>query len=721
MSIRPDRLDGSPGSARERISAVGSLPALTAGESITFTGEWQEHAQYGKQFRVTSCEWNKPETTDAMERTLASGWIKGVGPRTAKQIVDAFGMDAMEVLRFAPEKLTRLPGMGKKRARLIAESFHEQNDMREAMVFLQGFGIAPKLSMRIFKIYGEKSASVIRQNPYRLIEDVQGVGFKTADAIAASIGLASESSFRIGAGVIHTLRAAASSEGHCYLPIEEMKERAGELLGVGEELIGRTVEELTIEKRIVQKELEGGKAVYLQGFFEAEEEVAQRLEGLRDAKPRFVIEDDKVREHQIEMFESRMNTSLDSTQREAALSAMRFGVCIVTGGPGTGKTTIIRCILDQIAKEGSFALAAPTGRAAKRMTEATGREAKTIHRLLEYGGDGENEKMAFARDEKNPLDVATLIVDETSMVDLFLARALLRAVKPGTRLVLVGDADQLPPVGPGNVLRDMLESGAFKVTRLEHVYRQSKYSMIAENARDINKGKMPRVNERLSDFFLERQENAAAAAETLVDLHARRLPKFLSIDGDSTRSIQVLSPMKKGDCGVWALNKLLQEKLNPKADERKELARGDTVFREGDKVMQIRNNYQLEWEKEGEEGQGVFNGDMGFIEELDEEERSLKVRFDDERIVEYEAAQLEDLELGYCISVHKSQGSEFPTVLMPVVGGPPMLLTRNLLYTAVTRAKRLVVLIGKESALEAMVKNYRIERRYSTLAQRLAN
>ncbi|MDR1599480.1 MAG: ATP-dependent RecD-like DNA helicase [Oscillospiraceae bacterium] len=719
LSIRPDIGDGPPGLARGRVSAVGSLPALTVGESITFTGEWQDHAQYGKQFRVTSCEWNKPETVDALERTLASGWIKGVGPRTAKQIVQAFGMDAMDVLRFAPEKLEQLPGMGRKRARLIAESFHEQHDTREAMVFLQGFGIPPKLSMRIFKVYGEKSTAVIRQNPYRLVEDVPGVGFKTADAIALSMGLAMESPFRVTAGVTHTLRAASLSDGHCYLPKDEMESRARELLGVAEESLSHSISELIINRRIILKDLPAHTAVYLRGFYDAEAEVASRLTGLRDSKPRFTVEDEETRLLRIEQFERKVHTSLDETQREAVLCALRSCVCVVTGGPGTGKTTIIRCILDQIAGEGNFALAAPTGRAAKRMTEATGNEAKTIHRLLEYGGDGENEQLTFARDEKDPLDVATLVVDESSMIDLFLARALLRAVKPGTRVVFVGDADQLPPVGPGNVLRDMLDSGAFPVTKLTRVYRQSEHSMIAVNARDINEGRAPRVNERLSDFFLERQDSAAAAAETLVDLHSRRLPAFMKLDGDPTRSIQALSPMKKGECGVWALNKLLQAKLNPPDKGKPEFTRGDTLFRLGDKVTQTRNNYQLEWERGNEEGQGVFNGDMGYIESIDEEDRSLSARFDDDRLAFYDTAQLDDLELGYCISVHKSQGSEFPAILMPVVGGPPMLLTRNLLYTAVTRAKRLVVLVGKESALASMVRNYRVEKRYSALARRI--
>ncbi|MDR2656952.1 MAG: AAA family ATPase, partial [Oscillospiraceae bacterium] len=558
-----------------------------------------------------------------------------------------------------------------------------------------------------------------RQNPYRLIEDVSGVGFKTADAIALSMGLTPESPYRIAAGVLHTLRAASVSDGHCYLPKEDMTARARELLNVAEELLERSISELALSKRITLRTLPQHTAAYLQNFYEAEAEVARRLIDLRDSAPRFRVEDDGIRLDRVEQFERKNHTLLDETQRQAVLCSLRSGVCVITGGPGTGKTTIIRCILDQVSKEGNFALAAPTGRAAKRMTEATGSEAKTIHRMLEYGGEDDNERLSFARDENDPLDVATLIVDETSMVDLFLMRALMRAIKPGTRLVFVGDADQLPPVGPGNVLRDMLDSGAFPVTRLTRVYRQSDHSMIAFNARDINEGKMPRVNEKQSDFFLERQDGARAAAETLVDLYTRRLPKFMNISGDPTKSIQALSPMKKGDCGVWTLNKLLQAKLNPPDKDKPEFTRGDIMFRLGDKVMQMRNNYRLEWERGKEEGQGVFNGDMGYIEELDAEDRSLSVRFDDDRLALYDTAQLDDLELGYCISVHKSQGSEFPVVLLPVVGGPPMLLTRNLLYTAVTRAKQLVVLIGKESALAAMVRNYQIEKRYSTLASRI--
>ncbi|MDR1570389.1 MAG: ATP-dependent RecD-like DNA helicase [Oscillospiraceae bacterium] len=696
----------------KRVSAVGTLPVLTMGESVTLTGEWQEHSQYGKQFRISSCEWTRPDSPAGMERMLAAGWIKGIGPSTAKRLVAKFGMDTLDILQFAPDKLAGVSGIGRKRAKMIAESYGAQQGMREAMIFLQGFGILPNLALRIYKEYADKAADVLRRNPYQMIEDIRGVGFKTADDVARSMGVAPDSSFRIQAGILHTLQLASVTDGHCYLPRDILFARAGQLLGAPADLIERELTGMILTRKLVAKELEQIPVIFLSGHYEAEGEVARRLLALRDSAPRLNADHIPA---QIGRFERETNTRLDELQREAVLSALRDGICAITGGPGTGKTTIIRCLLSLIGESADTALAAPTGRAAKRMSEATGKEAKTIHRLLEYGGDED----VFQRNEENPLECVTLIVDEMSMVDIFLMRALLRALRPGVRLVLVGDADQLPSVGPGSVLGDIIASGSITNTHLKKVYRQSEHSMIAVNAHSINAGTMPSLNDKQADFFLERQPTAEAAAKTLVELYAKRLPAFLNIEGNPCQTIQALSPMKKGDCGVWAINRMLQDRLNPKADDKPELSRGDTLFRLGDKVMQIRNNYKLEWTRGDEEGQGAFNGDIGYVGTIDPEERMLIVKFDDDRVASYESAQLEDLELAYCISVHKSQGSEFPVVLMPVVGGPPMLLTRNLLYTAVTRAKRLLVMVGREDALRKMVENHRIEKRFSALETRL--
>lgn len=695
------------------VSAVGTLPVLAMGERVTMTGDWQEHGQYGKQFRISQIEWASPDTTDGLTRMLSAGWIKGIGPTTAKRLVKAFGMDTLDVIQFAPDKLATVSGIGLRRARMISESFQEQQGMREAMVFLQGFGILPNMALRIYSQYKESAAEVLRANPYQLVEDVRGVGFKTADDIARSMGVEPNSPMRVQAGILHALKSASAMEGHVYLPRGELVARAEPLLAVHTDFIEREMADMQLTKRLTVKEINGVPAVFLRSHYEAEGAIARMLSLLIESAPRSAA---TQAAEQIERFERSANTRLDPLQSSAAASAIRDGVCLITGGPGTGKTTIIRCIIHLLDGDENILLAAPTGRAAKRMSEATGREAKTIHRLLEYGGGDDS----FSRNEDNPLECDTLIVDEMSMVDIFLMRSLLCALRPGVRLIMVGDSDQLPSVGPGNVLRDMLDSGVVAQTHLTRVYRQSEHSMIAENAHRINHGEMPALNDKQSDFFIERQPSASAAAEALVELHARRLPSFLNLEGNPCQYIQALSPMKKGECGVIALNKLLQDRLNPKASGKDELPRGDTVFRLGDKVMQTRNNYQLEWSRGRETGQGAFNGDMGFIDGVDTQERSLVVRFDDDREALYDSAQLDDLELAYCVSVHKSQGSEFPAVIMPAVGGPPMLLTRNLLYTAVTRAKRLLVLVGREDALRQMVENFRIEKRYSALAQRMA-
>lgn len=704
---------------KARTSAVGVMPQVGSGELLVLQGEWVEHPQYGKQIKVHACQVQAPTTQSGIEKYLASGLIHGVGPSTAKLLVQTFGKKTLDVLQYEPERLLEVTGIGKKRAQMILESFAEQAQQREALVFLQSYGVPANLAVKIFKTYGENVQQVIRQNPYRLVEDIDGIGFKTADTFAATLGITRESEYRLCAGIKYTLMDAANGNGHTYLPRDVLATQARRLLGVDADLVDMALDSLILSSQLIAQTIAGEEeeivAVYLPLYYQAENEVARRLRELLEATLSGGL--DRI-DDQIDELEGVEGIRFHEQQRQAIKSAVQNGMCVITGGPGTGKTTIINCIIRLLSLEGDVALTAPTGRAAKRMSEATGAEAKTIHRLLEYGGEEGN----FSRGVDYPLEFDTLIVDEMSMVDIFLMRSLLRAVLPGTRLILVGDADQLPSVGAGNVLADILDSGAIPSVRLTEIFRQDEQSMIVVNAHRINHGEMPLCNKKGSDFFFERCDSASDAAKTIVELCARRLPSFLQVD--PVRQIQVLSPTKKGECGVWTLNALLQQEFNPAKAGRAEITHGETTLRVGDKVMQTRNNYNLEWTREGalgwENGTGVFNGDMGFITHIEREDRAITVTFDDERIATYEEGAIDDLELAYCISVHKSQGSEFPVVILPAVGGPPMLLTRNLFYTAVTRARRMVMLTGREAAIHQMVRNVQITRRYSALAQRLA-
>ena len=704
---------------RARVSAVGVMPPVTPGEKLIITGEWTEHPVYGKQIKVQGMEIEKPTTLSGIEKYLMSGMIKGIGPATARQLIKAFGEQTLDVIYSEPQRLLELPGIGEKRAQMITESYAEQAEQREAMVFLQSYGVTPSLAVKIFKRYGENVKQVIRSNPYRLVEDVEGIGFKTADKIAASLGIERDSEYRLSAGLKFVLEDATSGTGHCYLPRPELVQAAQRLLGNGQEAIDHELDALILAREIVAQILpdEQGEevvALYQPQTYRAEKEVAGRLREMIEAMPDTMASDLQA---QIDELEGLEGLAFHPQQRQAIETAVKSGMTVITGGPGTGKTTIIKCIIKLLSVHGDVALAAPTGRAAKRMSEACGMEAKTLHRLLEYGG----EEGEFARTQDNPLEMDTLIIDEMSMVDIFLMRSLLRALVQGTRLIMVGDADQLPSVGAGNVLRDILDSGAVPSVRLTEIFRQDEKSMIVYNAHRINHGEAPRLNAKGSDFFFERAQSPSDAARRIVALCATRLPGFVGLD--PVRQMQVLSPTKKGECGVWALNQLLQAEFNPPAPQKHERVRGDTTFREGDKVMQTRNNYQLEWSKEGvfgwEDGQGVFNGDIGFVTEIDPQEHTLRVRFDDDRVATYEGGDVDDLELAYCISVHKSQGSEFPVVILPAVGGPPMLLTRNLLYTAVTRARRLVMIVGREAAIDQMIANVNTRKRYSALRWRL--
>ena len=704
---------------KSRVSAVGIMPPIAVGEKLRITGDWTEHPVYGRQIKVQSIEIEKPTTLSGIEKYLSSGMIRGIGPATAKLLIRAFGEETLDVLYSQPEKLLDVPGIGKKRAQMIQESYAEQAQQREAMVFLQSYGVTPSLAVKIYKRYGENVRQVITRNPYRLVEDVEGIGFKTADRIAASLGIEQSSEYRLSAGVKYTLSEATAGAGHCYLPRPELALAARRLLGSDADSIDRTIDSLILSHDISAQILpcDSGEevvALYLPSTYRAESEVARRLREMIDAMPDSMASDLTAQIDELERIEG---LAFHSQQRQAIETAVTHGMTVITGGPGTGKTTIIKCIIKLLSVHGDVALAAPTGRAAKRMSEACGMEAKTLHRLLEYGG----EEGDFARSEDNPLEIDTLIIDEMSMVDIFLMRSLLRALVPGTRLIMVGDADQLPSVGAGNVLRDILDSGVIPSVRLTEIFRQDEKSMIVYNAHRINRGESPRLNAKGSDFFFERALSPSDAAKRIVALCSTRLPGFLGLD--PVRQMQVLSPTKKGECGVWMLNQLLQAEFNPPSPDKHERVRGDTTFREGDKVMQTRNNYQLKWKKDGaigiEDGQGVFNGDIGFVTLIDPQEHVMEVQFDDERTATYEGGDVDDLELAYCISVHKSQGSEFPVVVMPAVGGPPMLLTRNLFYTAVTRARRMVMIVGRESAIEQMIANVNTRRRYSALCWRL--
>lgn len=693
---------------KERICAVGTIGDIIAGERAIVEGEWAEHGEYGMQLRVTSCECQLPDTKKGMERFLASGYISGVGPATAKLIIQHFGKDAFWIIENTPNRLCEIPGIGKKKSEQIAESFAQRREMRQSMVFMQTYGLSSKLSARIYKRYGSSALDIIRTQPYRLVTDVHGVGFLTADALACRMGMPKDAPQRLRAGVFYALVDQTAAAGHLYLPYDQLVDEAARILKIDREQADNTTRELILAGQLLRRNAQGNDAIYTPQVYEAETEVAQRLTAL--ALTPCGGCDTAV--DRIAQYEKETGVQLSDEQRQAVLAATQGGLTVITGGPGTGKTTCIRCMLEVLSFAGKIVLCAPTGRAAKRMQEASGCEAKTIHRLLEYGG----EESAFLKNSDDPIDAQVVIVDEVSMTDLMLMRALLRALRTGTRLIFVGDRDQLPPVGAGNVLSDLIASGIAPVICLTRIYRQGDGSKIVENAHRINKGEMPLCNEKGSDFFFERYDTQEEAAQAVVRLVASRLPGYLH--ASPFTAIQTMAPMKKGEAGVWNLNTLLQQALNP-LKGREEIKRGDSVFRVGDRVMQIRNNYQKEWTSDDEEGAGVFNGDIGFVTAVDKQARTLTVLFDENRFVDYDDSDLDDLELAYCMSVHKSQGGEFDCVVLPIVSGPPMLFTRNLLYTAVTRARKLVVLVGRSQAIAAMVRNDHVAQRYSGLCERL--
>ena len=706
----------------EELTCVGTFPVISQGATIEASGNFINHHIYGKQFQITSFTEKMPEDAMAMERYLGSGAIKGIGAALAARIVRRFGADPLRIVEEEPERLAEIKGISEKKAREIAAQMEEKADMRKAMMFLQKYGISLNLGAKIYQKYGDSVYSVLQENPYRLADDISGVGFKIADEIAGRIGIHTDSDYRIKSGMMYTL-LQATGEGHVYLPKEELFRRSSELLGVDASYMEKHLMDLSMERKVIQKEEGEMVLVYPSRFYYLELNTARMLRELNIDCP----EDEAFVQRRIAQIEKETGTTLDEMQKKAVTEAAGHGLFILTGGPGTGKTTTINAIIRFFEGEGSeLRLAAPTGRAAKRMTEATGYEAQTIHRLLELNGMPEEERQGqavhFERNAENPLEADVIIIDEMSMVDIQLMHSLLLAVTAGTRLILVGDENQLPSVGPGNVLRDIIRSGEFPVVELKKIFRQASESDIVVNAHKINRGEQVTLSNKSSDFFFLKRQDADIIIRVVIALIQEKLPRYVEA---KPFDIQVLTPMRKGLLGVERLNQILQRYLNPPEPSKKEKEYGQGLFREGDKVMQIRNNYQLEWEIRGrygipvDKGVGVFNGDTGILKTINEFSETAEVEFEDGRCAEYSFKQLEELELAYAVTIHKSQGSEYPAVVIPLLSGPRMLLNRNLLYTAVTRARRCVTIVGSEETFREMIKNEKQQRRYSSLDIRL--
>ena len=707
----------------EEVTCVGMCKGLGQGENISAEGEYIEHPVYGRQFKIQTYETVAPTDRAGMERYLGSGAIRGVGEALAARIVKKFGDDTFRIIEEEPERLAEVKGISERKAQEIAVQMEEKKDLREALVYLQQYGISNTLAVKIYNTYGMEMYSVMRENPYRLAEDVSGVGFRIADEIAGRIGIHTDSDYRIRSGILYTLLQAVG-EGHCFLPLELLLRRASELLGVSEENIRPQVDNLIMDRKLVAK----GDAVFAATYYYAELNCANMLRNLNI--PMLEAENlpaqDMAIRKRLERMAENLSMELDELQLKAVEESIKNGLFILSGGPGTGKTTTINMIIRYFESEGmDIFLAAPTGRAAKRMTEATGFEAKTIHRLLELNSalsDDDTRRANFERNQENPLEADVVIIDEMSMVDIQLFQALLKAILPGTRLILVGDVDQLPSVGPGQVLRDLMNSEAFPMVTLEKIFRQAGESDIVVNAHRINKGEQIALDNKSRDFFLLERNDVNVIYKHMIQLIREMLPKYVNA---TPFDIQVLTPMRKGSLGCETLNGILQRYLNPSDPHKKEHSYGNTVFREGDKVMQIKNNYQLEWEIVGrynipiDKGMGVFNGDMGRVLEINETMSTLLVEFDDGRRVNYPFSGLEELELSYAITIHKSQGSEYPAVILPLLGGPRMLFNRNLLYTGITRARNCVTILGSSETVRNMIDNVSENRRYTALESRI--
>ena len=704
-------------SGEDEITCVGIFSAIAEGENIEAQGEYTEHPTYGQQFKVTSFEEKAPEDEEAIERYLGSGAIKGIGLAMAARIVRRFKEDTFRIIEEEPERLAEIKGISNRKAMEIASQVNEKRDLRQAMIFLQQYGITMNLAVKVYQAYGQDVYGIIRENPYRLADDIYGVGFRTADEIAARVGIRMDSDFRVRSGILYTL-LQASGEGHTYLPETELTPRASKLLNVTAEQVEKQYMDLAIERKIILKQMEDQTQIYAASFYYMEANTATMLKRLNVS---YDVSDAEI-EQRIRGIEKKSGMTLDEHQVTAVKEAVRNGLLVITGGPGTGKTTTINTIIRYFELEGlEIFLAAPTGRAAKRMSETTGFEARTVHRMLELNGGAEGSG-GFERDESNPLEADVIIVDEMSMVDISLMYSLLKAISVGTRLILVGDVNQLPSVGPGSVLRDIIQSHACNVVMLTKIFRQASTSDIIVNAHKINHGEEVILDNKSMDFFFLKRYDADVIINVVLQLIKQKLPKFV----DATPyDIQVLTPMRKGLLGVERLNGILQRYMNPPANDKVEKEYGSTVFREGDKVMQTKNNYQLAWEirtKFGltvDKGLGIFNGDMGIIRQINDFAEQMIIEFDEGRMVEYPYKLLDELELAYAITIHKSQGSEYPAVVIPLLGGPMMLMNRNLLYTAVTRARKCVTLVGNEVTFQQMIRNTSQQKRYSGLCDRL--
>ncbi|MSS64217.1 SF1B family DNA helicase RecD2 [Velocimicrobium porci] len=704
---------------QEELTCVGTFTFINEGEYIEVTGTLVEHQLYGEQLKVESYQVKEPEDAVSMERYLGSGAIKGVGPALAARIVKKFKLDSFRVIEEEPERLAEIKGISERKAREIAEQFEDKREMRNAMMFLQQYGISNSLGLKIYNEYGPTIYHVLKENPYRLAEDIKGVGFKLADEIARKAGINVNADFRVKAGIIYTL-SLASQSGHTYVPEDLLIRKASELLGLTIEEIEKHLTDMALDKRLVMKETEEGKAIYNSTLYYMEMNCARML---LDLNLSYQV-DIPAMERRILGIEELDEIELDEMQRAAVVEGSRNGVLIITGGPGTGKTTTINTLIRLFESEGmDIMLGAPTGRAAKRMSETTGYEAQTIHRMLELKASVEDgEGMHFERNETNPLETDVIIIDEMSMVDIYLFHALLKALVVGTRLILVGDINQLPSVGPGNVLRDIIDSKSFPVVELKKIFRQAAESDIVLNAHKINEGKQIALDNKSMDFFMLQRMDVNQIISVVIQLIQEKMPRYVHAE---PYDIQVLTPMRKGELGVERLNRILQQYLNPPDESKKEKEIAGGIFREGDKVMQVKNNYQLEWELTNsygivvEKGTGVFNGDCGIIKEINFFAELVTVQFEEEKLVEYRFTDLDELELAYAVTVHKSQGSEYPAVVIPVLSGPRMLFTRNILYTAVTRAKSCVTLVGNSEVIKYMIENVNNQKRYTSLDKRI--
>lgn len=702
-------------------TCVGSFTFLNEGEYIEVTGEMMVHPMYGEQIKVESYEVKEPQDLFSVERYLGSGTIKGIGPALASRIVKKFQTDTFRIIEEEPERLSEVKGISERLAKEIAVQFEEKREMRGALLFLQQYGISNNLATKIFKQYGSNMYEIMKENPYRLADDIYGVGFKLADEIAAKVGIEVDSDYRIQAGILHVL-LKASNNGHVYLPKEELLEETANMLEIDISFIEKHIMDMIIDKRIIGKEMKDGTYIYNAMYYYMELSCAKKL---LDLNITYEMELKEV-EKRIRMIEQQESVILDERQRSAVLESVKNGLLVITGGPGTGKTTTINTIIRFFESEGmEILLAAPTGRAAKRMSETTGRTAQTIHRLLEISGVPEEESkagMRFERNETNPLEADVIIIDEVSMVDIHLLSALLKAILVGTRLILVGDVNQLPSVGPGNVLKDIILAHQFHVVMLTKIFRQAAESDIIVNAHKINRGEQIELNNKSKDFFLLQRVDVNVIISVMIQLISQKLPKYVNT---TPYDIQVLTPMRKGELGVERLNQVLQQYMNPFSREKKEKECRGILFREGDKVMQVKNNYKIEWKIQSkygitaETGSGVFNGDCGVIKEINLFSETVTVEFEEGKLVVYPFNGLEELDLAYAITIHKSQGSEYPAVVIPILTGPRMLFNRNLLYTAVTRAKYCVTIVGSKQMVQYMIDNVNEQKRYSTLRERI--